>query len=101
MKAFWLWLLGLFGIKPTTIPPEVIDDTTAHVDPEDFIPGEEIVDIDDDDNELSDEISKGLFNPLSCSFNSCVRASSKPFRNPTTISSKSMKCAIYYLLMFY
>jgi len=40
MKNFWIWLLGLFGIKPTKIPEEIIEDTTAYVEPEKFDPDE-------------------------------------------------------------
>jgi len=56
MKAFWLWLLSLFGIKPTSIPDEIMDDTTAYVDPEDFIPDENIDDM-LDDAEIIDELN--------------------------------------------
>jgi hypothetical protein len=52
MKAFWLWLLSLFGIKPTVIPPEIIDDTTAHVDPEDFEP----VDVEEIGEDMDGEV---------------------------------------------
>ena len=51
MKAFWEWLLGLFGIKPTKIPDEIIDETTAHVDPEDF----EVITEEEFDELMNDE----------------------------------------------
>jgi len=54
MKAFWTWLFSLFGIKPASIPPEVIDETTANVEPDDFISDEEIEELLDDD--ISDEL---------------------------------------------
>jgi len=52
MKVFWIWLLGLFGIKPTKIPEEIIDETTAYVDPEEFIPDDDML----DDETLMDEL---------------------------------------------
>jgi hypothetical protein len=44
MKAFWIWLLGIFGMAPVKIPEEILDDTTAHVEPDNYVPGEIIDD---------------------------------------------------------
>lgn len=38
MKSFWKWLLKLFKIKPNTIPKEILNGTTAYVNPENFNP---------------------------------------------------------------
>lgn len=38
MKRLWLFILGLFGLSPATIPPEIIDETSAYVEPENFEP---------------------------------------------------------------
>ena len=58
MKKFWIWLLSLFGIKPTVIPPEIIEETTAHVDPEDYdvenVTDEEVQDILDELDDIDD-----------------------------------------------
>jgi hypothetical protein len=48
MKKFIAWLLSLFGIKPNKIPEEIMDETTAYVDPEEFISEEDIDDLMDD-----------------------------------------------------
>lgn len=40
MKKFWLWLCGLFGYKVPTIPPEIHEDTTAPIIPNEYNPDE-------------------------------------------------------------
>jgi len=79
MKAFWEWLLGLFGIKPTKIPEEIIDETTAYVDPEDFIPDEEIIEILDELDDVREPskfavlIGINKYDPaLNADLNGCV-----------------------------
>jgi hypothetical protein len=39
MKTFWLWLLGLFGMAPVKIPEEIVNETTAFVEPESAVGG--------------------------------------------------------------
>ena len=57
MKKFWTWLLGIFGIKVNEIPQEILDDTTAYVEPEDFeVISEEEIDELLDDETLIDEL---------------------------------------------
>jgi metacaspase-1 len=57
MKAFWLWLLGLFGMAPVKIPDEVVDETTAYVEPEEFeVITEEEIDEMMDDAAIMDEL---------------------------------------------
>ena len=43
MKKFWIWLLSWFGFSPTKIPEEIMDETTAWVPPEEFVPENNII----------------------------------------------------------
>jgi len=86
MAAFFKWLFSLFGITPTVIPPEVIDETTAHVDPEDYdvenVTDEEVQEILDELDDLDDSrkpskfavlIGINIYDPsLNADLNGCV-----------------------------
>lgn len=64
MKRFWTWLLSLFGIKPSVLPQELIDNTTAYVEPEDYDPTNYIDDDYMPDDELINELDEEDEEPL-------------------------------------
>lgn len=62
MKAFWKWLLSILGFSSPSIPQEIFDDTTAYVDPENFIPDEELIDdLIDDEEEIEEELKPSKY----------------------------------------